>query len=58
MYNSTVVGNLRKDKFNDIWFSKKMNNHRAWVSHCKGCWAGCESNVNAIYTGDIWRGIF
>jgi len=58
MYNSTVVGNLRNYKFKDIWFSKKIKKHRLWVKHCNGCWAGCESNINAIYTGDIWKGVW
>ncbi len=57
MYNSTVVGNLRKEKFRHIWFSKRLDRHRKWVAECEGCWAGCESNVNAIYSGDIWRGM-
>jgi MoaA/NifB/PqqE/SkfB family radical SAM enzyme len=57
MYNSTVVGNLRKERFRHVWFSKRLDRHRKWVAECEGCWAGCESNVNAIYTGDIWRGM-
>ena len=55
VYNPTIVGNLKKDEFKNIWFSKKMKKHRLWVKHCRGCWAGCESNVNAIYSGDIWK---
>lgn len=58
MYNSTVAGNLRDDKFADIWFGNNMKKHREWIKQCKGCWAGCESNVNAIYSGDIYKGIF
>jgi hypothetical protein len=27
------------------------------VKGCPGCWVGCETNISAIYTGDIWKGI-
>ena len=37
---------------------KNIKRWRRWVRFCKGCWAGCESNVNAIYSGDIWKGLF
>lgn len=56
MYNSTIVGSLKKEKFKDIWFSPSLNKQRQWVKKCKGCWAGCEANVNGIYSGDIWKG--
>lgn len=58
MYNSSIVGNLRNNKFEKIWLSEEMKKYRQWVKKCPGCWAGCEANVNAIYSGDIWRGIF
>jgi len=58
MYNSTVVGSLRDDKFMDIWSGDSMKQYREWVKQCKGCWVGCETNVNAIYSGDIYKGVF
>jgi Fe-coproporphyrin III synthase len=57
IYNGTIMGNLKKDRFKDIWFNKKMLPHRKWVKNCSGCWQGCECKVNGIYTGDIWKGL-
>ncbi|MDD5031496.1 MAG: radical SAM protein [Patescibacteria group bacterium] len=57
IYNSTVVGNLKENKFKDIWFNKGMAPSRKWVRNCSGCWQGCECKVNGIYTGDIWKGL-
>jgi len=58
LYNSTVVGNLLENSLDDVWFqNESMQKARAWVNACGGCWQSCESIVNAIYTGDIWRGI-
>lgn len=56
LYNSNVAGNLKKDKFENIWFGENIKKHREWVKKCPGCWTGCESVVSAIYTGDIVRG--
>ena len=55
MYNSTIIGNLRKDKFKDIWFGENIKKYRQWTKQCKGCWAGCETNISAVYSGDIWK---
>lgn len=57
LYNSKVVGNLKKQSFKKIWFGKSIEKHRKWVRNCKGCRAGCEVNVSAIYTGDIAKGL-
>lgn len=58
LYNNNIVGNLRKEKFNDIWFGEKIKSNRDWVKKCPGCWQGCETTVSAVYTGDIWKGLF
>lgn len=58
LYNGTVVGNLRKNKFKDIWFNDEATKHRNWVKKCPGCWQSCETAVSGIYTGDIWKGLF
>ena len=58
LYNGSVVGNLRDEKFKDVWFGDKIKPYRDWVKKCPGCWEGCETIVSAIYTGDIWKGLF
>lgn len=58
LYNGTVVGNVREKKFKDIWFSNEIKPHRNFVRNCSGCWSSCETAVSAIYTGDIWKGLF
>lgn len=57
LHNGTVVGNLREMSFKDLWFGQQIKPHRDWVAKCPGCWVGCETNVSAIYTGDIWKGL-
>jgi MoaA/NifB/PqqE/SkfB family radical SAM enzyme len=58
LYNSEIVGNLRDQDFKTVWFGEKAKSARKWVHRCKGCWQSCESAVSAIYTGDIWKGLF
>lgn len=57
LFNGTVIGNLKMEKFEKIWFNagKKIKD---WIRNCPGCWQSCESAVNAVYTGDIWKGLF
>jgi MoaA/NifB/PqqE/SkfB family radical SAM enzyme len=52
-FNSTIVGNLRRQAFNQIWFSKAIAWQRTWVNQCRGCWAECEILPNALYTADL-----
>ncbi|MBF0485494.1 MAG: radical SAM protein [Candidatus Omnitrophica bacterium] len=56
LYNGTVVGNLKQYSLKEIWHSLEVKKQRAWVAQCPGCWQSCEAAVNAIYTGDIWKG--
>lgn len=58
LFNGDVVGNLKESDFRDIWFGEKIKTHRNWVKKCPGCWQGCEVAVSAVYTGDIWKGLF
>jgi Fe-coproporphyrin III synthase len=58
LFNGTVIGNLKQQKFKDIWFGQKAKAQRQWVKKCPGCWQSCESAVNGIYTGDAIRGLF
>jgi MoaA/NifB/PqqE/SkfB family radical SAM enzyme len=56
-FNSKVVGSLRTQSFQDLWFGggEKMAAQRDWVNKCPGCWAECEVLPSAIYTGDLLR---
>ncbi len=58
LYNSFIIGNLKNNNFNKIWNNEKAKKQREWIKKCPGCWQSCESAVNAIYTGDIWKGFF
>lgn len=58
LYKPQIVGNLLSSSFNDVWFSKEAEIYRKEVRDCGGCWAGCETGPNAIYTGDIIKGMF
>lgn len=57
LYDSTIVGNLTKMKFKELWFGREMEEYRERVARCPGCWAGCEVTPNAIYSGDILRAL-
>lgn len=58
LYNSLVVGNLKDSAVREIWKGENIKKHRKWVKNCSGCWAGCETIVSAIYSGDVVKGIF
>jgi len=57
-YNKTIVGNLRRQSFQEIWRGLEIKPHRQWVARCAGCWESCEVAVSAAYQGDIWKGLF
>lgn len=54
-FNTTSVGNLREQKFADLWENNEIQKQRKWVNKCPGCWAECEVLPSAIYTGDLLR---
>ncbi|UCG53882.1 MAG: radical SAM protein [Dehalococcoidia bacterium] len=58
LYDSTIVGNLTKVGFKELWFGGRMGEYRDRVKRCPGCWAGCEVIPNAIYSGDIIRALW
>jgi len=58
VYYPTVVGNLRKQSMQEVWYNDKTEQQRVVVRKCHGCWAGCEVKPNAIYTGDIAKAFF
>jgi AdoMet-dependent heme synthase len=53
VYYPTVVGNLRQQTLQEVWYGEAIKPQRELVKKCPGCWAGCEVKPNAIYTGDI-----
>ncbi len=58
VYYPTVVGNLRKQSLEEVWFGEKIKPQRRVVQKCPGCWAGCEAKPNAIYTGDVVKALW
>jgi MoaA/NifB/PqqE/SkfB family radical SAM enzyme len=54
-FNTITVGNLRHQRFEEIWQSETTRKQRSWVNACPGCWAECEVLPNALYTGDLVR---
>lgn len=54
-FNGKTVGNLRKERFVDIWRSHLVEDQRRWVRNCAGCWAECEVLPNAIYSLDLLK---
>lgn len=58
VYYPTIVGNLRNQSLEDVWFGEAIKPQRDLVKKCPGCWAGCEVKPNAIYTGDIAKALW
>ena len=58
LYNTELLGNLREESFEKIWFSSKNDIRRDFVKKCSGCWAGCEVIPSAIYSGNILKHLF
>ena len=58
VYYPAVVGNLRKQSMQEVWYNDKTAQQRDIVRKCPGCWAGCEAKPNAIYTGDIVKALW
>ena len=52
-FNSKIVGNLRRQPFEELWRSGTTEKQRGWVRQCPGCWAECEVLPNAIYSGQL-----
>jgi MoaA/NifB/PqqE/SkfB family radical SAM enzyme len=52
-FNTTRVGNLARQSFDELWQSPTANRQREWVRACPGCWAECEVVPNALYSGDL-----
>lgn len=58
VYYPTVIGNLRTQSLQEVWYNERAQQQREIVRKCPGCWAGCEVKPNAIYTGDIVRALW
>lgn len=56
-FNGDVVGSLSTASAHEVLHSPEAHAARRWVDGCPGCWAECEAVPNAIYTGDIVRGL-
>jgi len=54
-FNTRTVGNLRRQRFAEVWTGEPVQRGREWVSRCAGCWAECEVLPNALYSGDLVR---
>jgi len=54
-FNTREVGSLRHQSFGELWHGAPIEEQRAWVHRCPGCWAECEVLPNAVYTGDLAR---
>jgi Fe-coproporphyrin III synthase len=52
-FNTEVVGDLKTQTFDEIWFGRATETPRAWVDACTGCWAECEVMPSALYSGDL-----
>jgi MoaA/NifB/PqqE/SkfB family radical SAM enzyme len=58
VYYPNVVGNLRNQTLEEVWFGEAIQPQRKIVKGCPGCWAGCEVKPNAIYSGDIVKALW
>jgi MoaA/NifB/PqqE/SkfB family radical SAM enzyme len=56
-FNGAVVGNLRRQRFAEVWRGAEAAARRAWVRACPGCWAECEVAPSAVYSGDLARAL-
>jgi len=54
-FNSRRVGNLREQRFAELWAGAPASAERSWVRACPGCWAECEVLPSAVYSGDLFR---
>ena len=52
------AADLKKEPFPLAWKSKEAAACRRIARACPGCWIGCETLPNALFTGDILRALF
>ncbi|MEE9558781.1 MAG: radical SAM protein [Candidatus Brocadiales bacterium] len=58
IHSNTIVGDLTKQDFRELWYGEEMERYRETVRNCPGCWMPCEVAPNAIYTGSIIKALF
>ncbi|MGE3804312.1 MAG: radical SAM protein [Gemmataceae bacterium] len=56
-FNTETIGNLVTQALEEVWRGAAARESRAWVDGCVGCWAECEVMPNALFTGDVVRGL-
>ena len=56
-FNTSRVGNLVSQSFEELWHGEAIARQRRWVKACPGCWAECEVLPNALYSGDLLRAL-
>lgn len=54
-FNTETVGSLRDQTFEEVWHNADTQAARKWVDACVGCWAECEVQPSALYSGDVFR---
>ena len=54
---SRRVADLKKESFARAWRGVEASACLKAVSACPGCWIGCETLPNALFTGDILRAV-
>jgi Fe-coproporphyrin III synthase len=54
-FNTETVGSLRDQSFEEVWYNQQTRDSRKWVDACIGCWAECEVQPSALYSGDVVR---
>jgi hypothetical protein len=57
-FNTESVGNLLTQSLEEVWRGPSATSARAWVDDCVGCWAECEVMPNALFSGDVVRGLW
>ena len=58
IYDPTIVGDLLKEPFEQIWYDPGLEEYRKRVKSCGGCWISCEVKASSVYSGDILRSLF
>jgi MoaA/NifB/PqqE/SkfB family radical SAM enzyme len=54
-FNTETIGSLRDQSWEAVWHSADAKQQRRWVDACVGCWAECEVQPSALYSGDFLR---
>jgi len=58
LFNSQIAGNLKRETIRKLWFGQEIKKYRDLAKKCPGCWVGCETIPNAVYSGDLVKDFF